>query len=806
MLRYPASFFIPVAVMALSFFRLGIGPGCENTVLTSDLRGLYLSLYGAISDAGPGFNNLFHSMAGGLGGNIYGTVILCLSPLDIIYSVVPLILIPTVLYFVILFKVGLCGISACIFLSHGKRTGLPAPVVILFSCCYALMSYNIMYYMVPMWYDCVFLLPLLALTLEKVIKGEKSPAFIVLTAICIIDDYYIAYMAVIAIIIYFLFRLAEEGLKIRDFIRRTLCFALHGLIAAGISMFVILPAWLDLQRGKIAENGNIAAGLAIKNTILDVFKSFIPGSYAGMNFNASPNIFCGTVVAILALIWLIYGFKNIRARIAGLFVIAFYFASFIIGDLDRMWHGFREPICFSVRYAFTFSFFMIVFAVRGYESICRIRERMPRIIRGIVLSAVCIFSAVELYFNAGSVLRCLFNESGFTAYEEYEKTIDIYDHLLSADDLRSDGTYGRIANTTMFTGFDGALFGYSGFARFSSSYNYYVSELLRDLGFASAYHGTGDKGMTPASLGLFDTGYVITRSEDASDYYEPVYEYNGYKLLRNVRSLPFAYAINDSVDPVIFGTDPYLNQNIVYGELFGNGYAVENGIYSEVDLSFTGEEENVPDGVDSSEKYVFTAENSGHYFLGVGYMNEVVYVYELRDEKGNLKPLKIIRDYVFDGETGEYGNGQYSYCVDLGYLEKGTPHTLTLMSSNDVIGASKVYYFNDELYREILSRAEGFEIKRMDKKGIVLNGSLSDNSDVLITLPCEDGYMVYVDGVRTGYSSYRNTLMVIRVSQGEHEIVIKYFPPGLAVGILISLLSMSVFLLYSYYPGKRKNK
>ena len=46
MLRYLPAFFIPAIIMSVSFFRLEIGPGCEKTVLSFDLRGLYLSLYG----------------------------------------------------------------------------------------------------------------------------------------------------------------------------------------------------------------------------------------------------------------------------------------------------------------------------------------------------------------------------------------------------------------------------------------------------------------------------------------------------------------------------------------------------------------------------------------------------------------------------------------------------------------------------------------------------------------------------------------------------------------------------------------
>ena len=126
-------------------------------------------------------------------------------------------------------------------------------------------------------------------------------------------------------------------------------------------------------------------------------------------------------------------------------------------------------MCFSVRYAFTFSFFMIIFAARGYECITTAFRRITGRGRCILYATVCILSAFELFGNAMSVLACLGNEAKFTSYEEYERTVDVYDHLLSSENLRSDGTCGRIANTAQFSCFDGALFGYSGFSRFSSS-------------------------------------------------------------------------------------------------------------------------------------------------------------------------------------------------------------------------------------------------------------------------------------------------------------------------------------------------
>ncbi len=58
----------------------------------------------------------------------------------------------------------------------------------------------------------------------------------------------------------------------------------------------------------------------------------------------------------------------------------------------------------------------------------------------------------------------------------------------------------------------------------------------------------------------------------------------------------------------------------------------------------------------------------------------MLYADELRDENGKYKPFKVIRDYELDGFRGNYGNGQYSLCVDLGYLEEDSEHILTLMS------------------------------------------------------------------------------------------------------------------------------
>ncbi|MBP5762989.1 MAG: hypothetical protein J6W48_08460, partial [Lachnospiraceae bacterium] len=46
------------------------------------------------------------------------------------------------------------------------------------------------------------------------------------------------------------------------------------------------------------------------------------------------------------------------------------------------------------------------------------------------------------------------------------------------------------------------------------------------------------------------------------------------------------------------------------------------------------------------------------------------------------------------------------------------------------------------------------------------------------------------------YTSYRDALMLVRVGAGEHEITVRYVSPGLIPGIIISVLSVILAVIY----------
>lgn len=794
------SFCVPVFITFLAFLNVGIYPGSENLVLTYDLKTQLLPLYGYISNGAPGFDNLFYSMTGCLGSGFFGTLALYISPFDFLYSFVSLRNLPDAIYYMVLFKIGLSGLCCSIYLTRNKRSAVSGLLAVTLASCYALMSYSLMYYISPMWLDGVMLLPLLALCVDRIVAGQKSKVFIILMALCIISNYYIGFMIAISLVLYFFFRLAEENAYKSSIILNFITFALSGALSAGLSMFVLIPVYLDFSRGKLSENGFYTDGVIVKNTILDVLKSFAPQSYSGLDINASPNIFCGSLVLILALVWFAAGKKNSKARIAGGIIILIYFASFILGPLDRVWHGFRDPVNFSVRYAFTFSFFMVCFAFRGAETLSKCGLKVSSSLKKMIYVIACLFTFIELYINGSFILAKTGADYAFGIRTEYDKYLDGAEALIPYEELSSVSGYGRLMTNYKYSSHDGALYGYDGLSRFSSSYNLKFSDFLRSLGIGSIYQTTTETGLTPPSFSLFGGKYFLSYWMDMSDDYVLIDRYDAFALYENENAFPLAFEI-DGVDDGVsaeFTQNPFGNMNLIFSELFGGLYA-DTDIFKEQDKKYVLNLDHFPyDNIKSVRDYTFHAIGSGHYYMFASY---------LIDDYPGANQFTTIRDCYLDDENPTcFGTRKYSLCTDLGMLDMDSFHDLTVFSSNDDVGEVWLYYYDKEAYKNVVGAVNGFELTGIGSGGMSFKGTVSEDCEVFVSLPYEDGYRVYVDGKKTGYGSYREIFMTVPVSAGEHEMVIKYFPPGLTVGIIISLFSVLIYVFYlikERYAGKK---
>ena len=793
---YALSFLIPVLIAAFAYLQQGIYPGGPNTVLIYDLRAESLSLYGYLSHPGPGFDNMFHWMSGGLGGGFIGSAAMYLSIFDIIFFFIPVSSIPTAIYFLLLFKIGLCGLFFSVFLSRTFKDKIPAYYIVLLSCCYALMSYVLTYSILLIWLDGVMLLPLLALFAEKVTEGKKSAAFAVLLSVCMIDDYYIAFMISITLLLYVVFRLIERGIGGKDFIRRIVSFAIHGFISAGMASVILVPVAFDLTRGKLSENVGINDGLMIKNSFIDIFKMMLPSNYSNLGSNQPPYIFCGSVVLILSLIWLLAGRKNVKARIAALGVLLIYFASFIFGPLDRVWHGFRDPIGFSCRYSFTFVFFMVCFAARGIEQIRNADMKISSSLKKLIPVIAVIYTVFELGMNSSYLISKLMEDYTYSDSEGYEYFCEVLTTSLDAVNNVAASQYGRIIKNYNFSSNDGALFGYDGIDMFTSSYNSSLISFLRSLGINASVNFIRESGMTPPLADILNVRNFLSYWYDVSDYYAPLAFFDTFGIYENENALPFAYRVSyDGKETRQFTNDPFENINTVYSDIFGT--ETDTSVFDVCSFEYTGNAE------DANTSIVFTPNMSGHYWI----YPEFVYIPS--DNSGSdymPSDLTYLTYYVDGSPAGNCGFYNFRYCGDLGYLEEGREYRVAFDSPPSVVGHIHIAYYDHESCTGLASGTEGLELSEIGSKCIRLSGDMESASYVLITLPYDSGYRVRVNGEKIVPSSYRNAFMLIYLDEGHNDIEIRYIPDGLTLGVIISVISVILCVLVTYRKSNAKKK
>ncbi len=788
-LVYFLSFIIPVIVAFIAFYNQGIYIGGTNTVLIYDLRGQILPLYGYLSNFGEGYNTLLHTMSGGLGGNFWGDLTYYYSPMDFIYCFADVESLPDLIYIVLLIRIGLCGLFASIYAYSRIKSEYKNIFTVLLSCCYALMSFNFAYSMLPMWFDCVMLLPLLAMFLENIISGKRSYLFVLVFSICIISNFYIAYMNAIALFLFFVFRSVEEGLSLKTTFRRIVSLFLHGVISAGICSVFLVPSLIDFSRGRLVSGSIETADLFIKNNLFDVFRSMFPMGYYGLDSNQSPYIFCGSIIALLSFAWLFDKNTSLKTRITGALLIAFYFISFILGPFDRFWHGFSDPVGFSCRYSFTFVFVLIVFSIRSINFLSNISIKCSDFLKRLLVIGAFTYTLVELTLNASFMISSLFYDYNYSNRDEYRRYSKVILNGLSYLSSNEDG-HERLAKNFSYSVFDGALYGYEGLQLFSSSYNSSVIEFLQKLGLDSYNSTLQETGLTPPVADFLNIGSFYSYWFDKSNCYEEIYTQGAYHLYDNPNVLPLGIALDNGTELCeSWSANPLENINSIFDDISS---FEDTSVFKTQDYTVVGKSIDVNALSDTGEvlNINFIPEHSGYYFL--------YRTFGTTDGSAGMDdnmPAYIPYLYFYaDGEAiGTYGYNHHRYIGEIGYLNEGQSYEISLDDQYYAAGQLYIYYYDHELCTEICNSVDGTEVEELNDKGITLSGRFDHDTDLLVSLPCEAGYVVKVNGVKVTPEKYRDALMLLHLDSGENIIHIDYRPQGLTFGALISCLFMVIF-------------
>lgn len=156
--------------------------------------------------------------------------------------------------------------------------------------------------------------------------------------------------------------------------------------------------------------------------------------------------------------------------------------------------------------------------------------------------------------------------------------------------------------------------------------------------------------------------------------------------------------------------------------------------------------------------------------------------------------------------TSDYHNGNIG--VNLG----NTSGKITISFQNPetfALSQMKILHYDFSNYEKHINilREESMTNLSVETNQIVCNMNLDKNKMLCVAVPYSKGWKAYVDGKKTQTYRVNDMFIGIEVSEGEHDIELKYVTPGLKIGIVISSFALSVILVYDgvRWCKRRKN-
>lgn len=258
---YLASALLPMLIMLVVWAAMEMYPFGSKSLMAVDFSHQYISFYGFLKNAvlTGDWTAFSYSFTKSLGGEMIGILSYYLmSPFNIIYILLPLKYFPLGVFLTIWIRYGVIGWSFAYLLAK-RYKGLEknAWMIPLFSTAYTLSGMLVSYQMNTIFYDAMFMLPLVIVALEEMLDGKKPYKYMFLLAATMFMQFYLGYMVCIFIALYACYymapNLAVEGawkVKLKHYFQpllRAFCFSIVGI---GLASVLLYPVVINLMQSK----------------------------------------------------------------------------------------------------------------------------------------------------------------------------------------------------------------------------------------------------------------------------------------------------------------------------------------------------------------------------------------------------------------------------------------------------------------------------------------------------------------------------------------------------------------------------
>ena len=370
----PLAFAIPCVGMLFVMLISRYEPFGQYSMLYSDMYHQYYPFFVEFRRALRSGNGLLYTWSVGLGMDYLGLIAYYLaSPLNLLSVLVPEGILLEFFSLLVPLKLGLAGLFFAIFLK--KLFGRDDLSLAVFGGFYGLCAWALGYQWNIMWLDTFALLPLVVLGMVSLLRDKKFALYTLTLFLAVAANYYVGlFVCIFIFLLFFVYEICRwQGWK-RFFadLFRIACFS---LLAIAMTAFLELPAFLALKTTQSSVNKfptTFRLNIASEHTIaglLDAMRQVagnMGGGIAPTYKEGLPNLYCGSVSLLLAVLYLTAKDVRVRDKVCAVLLLLFFNVSFIIRQLDYIWHGFHFTNMIPYRFSFLHSFVVLYMAYRAW--------------------------------------------------------------------------------------------------------------------------------------------------------------------------------------------------------------------------------------------------------------------------------------------------------------------------------------------------------------------------------------------------------------------------------------------------------
>ena len=448
----------------------------------------------------------------------------------------------------------------------------------------------------------------------------------------------------------------------------------------------------------------------------------------------------------------------------------------------------------------------------------------------------------ELFLNGVYFTKMLDEDVLISDYNSYHGFYDIHQDAVDYIDENAEEEFYRVEKTFTKTVTDAFVFGFDGMSSSTSTLDSGVIDFLTKIGFKASSHWSEYKGSNYILDSFLGIRYLMTLQTDGApnDLYEEIYSNEHTRVYKNPYALPLAFASSEKIKDVSF----VLPQDLIDYEYITNEETkhgswelkpqFSNTIWNPFERmnsalsAITDKEANVYEPIKHTVSTTITLKQEDDVW------NHHVYKCNKDDKSacitftitapkdGNIYcyfPTKYAREaeiLVNSSwlETIYPQNAANAYILNLGSFSKGEKVVVDLYpyAYGEFYLTKDTPYFYSINESEFISSFEylsdfGMDITKFSDDYIEGTINVTENNfTVLTTIPYDSGWNIKVDGKKVETYETLGALLAFDLEiAGEHEITMKYFPNCYIVGIVISVISILIFIAAIIVTNMIKN-